>query len=678
MKCTYRRHLHVLVHSKSLQKILLELRSCGSEQGCCKPPALGPAPRLRLMYNQAFNMFLKQIDLTTALRPSYLPDEVLLFVQDNVGLYEGKYKLPNQQCGQVYLTSHRICYVDTQEPRKFSVALDLKDVERYEFYAGFLKSSAKVTLIPKPAKRASLQSRAVAAAVSSSALSASDHSIRPPPSDRSQASQATWVCKICSFPNPVPSNFDPTTATAHTPLPPCLACGIKPALTEVLKAAISNVASRHSKPGLDGIGSLNAVPTSPPARGAVANSDGFQCPRCTFLNHPSLLSCEICGAPLISKDVPAVVAQQPPRTESPGPTLKVGGVAGLENPESVKISFRNGGEKIFFERLKGAMTQRKWLLHEAPPIPTSSMVNGASGADSVSGTGSGSGRKKVAGIAGLEQMGLDRRKNNERMIGSSFEDLEALMASAKEIVALAESFARQVGTGTDSATAEANAILAESASQLGLVTTKDIVGGRSGSGAESLYLSELSRNLAEFLTDDARGVLKKAGGIMSLVDLWAMFNRARGGVELVSPHDFDKAARLWEKLKLPVRLRTFKSGVMVVQSRDRTDETTIKALLAWLRDLHESPPDRDVPWDWQMFGRGVTAHDTAERFGWSIGVAEEELEMAEERGVLCREEGLEGLKFWENFIDTGEERHRRREITNSDRIIEALSMNGLI
>jgi hypothetical protein len=34
-------------------------------------------------------MFLKNIDLTTALRPAYLPDEVLLFVQDNVGLYEG-------------------------------------------------------------------------------------------------------------------------------------------------------------------------------------------------------------------------------------------------------------------------------------------------------------------------------------------------------------------------------------------------------------------------------------------------------------------------------------------------------------------------------------------------------------------------------------------------------------
>lgn len=34
-------------------------------------------------------MFLKGIDLTTALRPSYLDGEVLIFVQDNVGLYEG-------------------------------------------------------------------------------------------------------------------------------------------------------------------------------------------------------------------------------------------------------------------------------------------------------------------------------------------------------------------------------------------------------------------------------------------------------------------------------------------------------------------------------------------------------------------------------------------------------------
>lgn len=34
-------------------------------------------------------MFLKPVDLTTALRPLLVQDETLLFVQDAVGLYDG-------------------------------------------------------------------------------------------------------------------------------------------------------------------------------------------------------------------------------------------------------------------------------------------------------------------------------------------------------------------------------------------------------------------------------------------------------------------------------------------------------------------------------------------------------------------------------------------------------------
>ena len=165
-----------------------------------------------------------------------------------------------------------------------------------------------------------------------------------------------------------------------------------------------------------------------------------------------------------------------------------------------------------------------------------------------------------------------------------------------------------------------------------------------------------------------------------MVDLWAAFNRARGGVELVSPMDFLKAAKLWEKLKLPLRLRTFKSGVMVVQSRDRTDDATIKALLTWLRERHDVPPDKEVPWDWQHFGRGITAQDVAERFGWSLGVAEEELDMAEERGVLCRDDGVEGMRYWENYIDTGEYRAKlRREAREAaDKLLKSLRDSGFL
>jgi len=380
----------------------------------------------------------------------------------------------------------------------------------------------------------------------------------------------------------------------------------------------------------------------------------------------------MCGAPLVSQDIPPEIAQQiRADTGSPGPYLTSSGIgsSNLENPESVKISFRGGGEKTFYERLKSCMAQRKWLLQSAPPIPKPSRPG-----DAVNGTSNGTDleardKPKIGGIAGLERRGQAMRKNNEIMIGSAFEDLEALMASAKEIVALAEDFARQVKGVSGGLSASENALLADSVSQLGLITTKDIVG--SSSGTDSLYHSELARTLAEFLTDDQRGVLKKAGGIISLVDLWAMFNRARGGVELVSPADFEKAVNLFEKLNLPLRLRTFKSGVKVVQSKDRTDEATIQAILSWLQDLREFPPEKEVPWDWHRFGRGVTARDVAERFGWSIGVAEEELEMAEERGVVCREEGIEGLKFWINFIDTGEGKGYKDPAEQEHEIIKA-------
>ncbi|KAH7072505.1 EAP30/Vps36 family-domain-containing protein [Paraphoma chrysanthemicola] len=580
-------------------------------------------------------MFLHQLDLTTALRPSLLPEETLLFVQDAVGLYEGKFKIPQYQHGQAYLTSHRACYVDHAEPRKNSVAVFLKDVEKTEFYAGFLKSSAKITLYPKPLKQLT-RTTAIPAPASPSNGTPPRHGSPAPAPQQS----ATWVCPICSFSNPVPSNFDPALAS-RTPIPPCLACGIKPPTVHVVKAAIAGMSNRPPPPPKDNkSGNASSMPS---ANGMVS------CPRCTLENHPSLSNCEICGAPLAAAvDRRLDLAREIDRAASPGPLLTT--PLQNETPECIKISFRQGGEKIFHERLKNALVQRKWLLQSAPPIPKPRPASGSFD-DTYSKNSDRSSveveRPRVVGIAGLERRGLEQRQNNEAMIGGAFEDLEALMTSAKEIIALAEQFASQANLGTNG-NSEASTLASQSASALGLVTTKDMLG--TGSGSESLYISELSRNLAEWLTDDTRGILRKEGGIMTLVDLWAVFNRARGGVELVSPSDFEKAARMWDTLKLPIRLRQFKSGLLVVQGRDRTDDKTIASLLAWLNSLHQEPPANDVTWDWQTYGRGVTAQETAERFGWSVGVATEELEMAEEAGALCREQGLDGFRFWENWL----------------------------
>ena len=374
----------------------------------------------------------------------------------------------------------------------------------------------------------------------------------------------------------------------------------------------------------------------------------FQCPRCTFANHPSLLSCEICGASLVTSR--ATPEDDNIRPASPGPTLETQSPLVETATEYIKLSFRAGGEKVFYERLKGAMTQRKWLLQNAPTGPTPSTLakfqdGDYSGSTPYDSSGRATPEPKAVGIAGLERLSLERRRNNETVLSSAFEDLEALMASAKEVIALAES----LGSSSSGGDAQGKALLNESVAALGTSTTRDML------GSSALYLSELSRNLAEYVTDDSRAVLKRSGGIMSLVELWARFNRARNGVELVGPADFEKAARQWEVLGLPVRLREFRNGVLVVQRHDWTDDKTVAQLLAWFQEFRMIEPAAQVAWDWRVFGRGVTAQEAAGHFGWSVGVATEELEMAEEKGVLCREESAEGIRFWENWISGGDD-----------------------
>jgi len=608
-------------------------------------------------------MFLRQLDLTTALRPSLYDDETLLFVQIGVGLYEGKFKIANYQNGHAYLTSHRVCYVDNNEPRKYSVAVDLKEIDRTEFYAGFLKSSPKITLFPK-AKRApvtSIRSPTPKYASPSDALVRSASSTpRPTPQSPAPARDlsATWICPICGLSNAVAGNFDPSTANQHTPLPPCQACGIKPPLAHMIKASIAAMSNRPA--GADPASPStqrqangpNGFPTSPVSSATTTANALNSCPRCTFENHPSLTTCEICGASLqqLGNRRLQAVADGIQRPESPGPSLS-SSIVDDETIETIKFSFRAGGEKTFLERLKTALVQRKWLLQSAPPIPRPALSPSQSNFGSSSpmpdgqATPSTPQQQRVVGIAGLERRGAELRQNNQTVIGTAFEDLEALMTSAKEVIAMAEQFAKQSG---NDASAETRSILSDSASALGLVTTKDMLG--SGTASETLYITELSRNLAEFLTDDRKGVLRKEGGIMSLVDLWAVFNRTRNGIELISPLDFEKAAIKWDDLRLPIRLRRFKSGLLVVQERSRTDDKTIASLLHWLREPQYAFPPAEDDLLGQTFGRGVTAQETAERFRWSVGVATEELEMAEETGALCRDQCLDGIRFWENHF----------------------------
>lgn len=614
-------------------------------------------------------MFFKKPELTSGSRPILQHDETLLCVQNAVGLYEGfvkstpakvlmltassKFKIADCQNGHAYLTSHRACYIDDQNPKQNSLAIDLKDVERYDFTAKFLRSSPKVTIYPKPLRRGpgSLrQSTPLSQGLQRVQLSSSSpgsRSASPRPSQVSQiqsaTNTATWICPICTFTNPVPSNFDPAVASESFPIPPCLTCGIKPPFAVILKAAISASTSQPSDSASNEPDLFRS--TSDPRRQSFSSgSQALICPRCTFHNHPSLRVCEICGSTLPST-TPAAFAESSTSKRSASPAPEISHATDSDEPVSMKFSFRAGGDKVFYERLKGAMVQRKWLAASAPPVPkpldhvrrsepSSPTTTGLEGRSSP--------RSSRFGIAGLEQLGKQSVKDNETVIGAAFEDLESLMALDKEVSALAQKIAREYGDDANRADLDAHFTdpLAPD-----MIATRDVLSNTS----EKLYISELARNLAEYVTDERRGLLRKRGGTMSLVDLWATFNRSRDGVELVSPSDFHKATAMWASLQMPVRLRQFKSGLLAVQYAYTSDERTIEQLQRWLETLRNSPLE-SAAWDFARYGCGVTAQDTAKKFGWSLGIANEELEMAEEKGALVREESIEGLKFWVNFF----------------------------
>lgn len=87
-----------------------------------------------------------RLDLTAGQRPHLKSHEKEHLVQHNVGLYEGKLKAPLFQDGRVYLTSLRLCYVDSKAPATRSLELALADIDSVEYYGGFMRSSPKITI----------------------------------------------------------------------------------------------------------------------------------------------------------------------------------------------------------------------------------------------------------------------------------------------------------------------------------------------------------------------------------------------------------------------------------------------------------------------------------------------------------------------------------------------------
>ncbi|KJE94748.1 vacuolar protein-sorting-associated protein 36 [Capsaspora owczarzaki ATCC 30864] len=313
-------------------------------------------------------------------------------------------------------------------------------------------------------------------------------------------------------------------------------------------------------------------------------------------------------------------------TRMPGPIAP-----GTSNSPLVKLSFRSGGSDAVYNALHASIHAEGWLA--APPIPPRSTL--ASGASSSSSVASGSASSsagttslssgtapRMVGIHGISTKMEQDSKQAEASINDAFQDLNALMDKAKAMVSIAERFTAKIAKSSNDVSDADSQKFQEYLLSLGIASPVT----RATHGTGELYHKELARQLAGFLAQP----LAKHGGILPLMDVYCLFNRARG-TALISPEDLLRACNLFEHLSLQVRLREFASGVLVVQLQDFSDESMAARTAQVVSQASN-----------------MSASDLAHNQNVSVTLAKEMLLQAETRGLVCRDDSEEGLRFYPN------------------------------
>ncbi|KAF9267834.1 hypothetical protein L218DRAFT_977819 [Marasmius fiardii PR-910] len=289
-------------------------------------------------------------------------------------------------------------------------------------------------------------------------------------SSESSKNPAPWTCSVCGYRNP------PGFSAA------CGLCGV-PAPTSVQKP-------------------------EPKLKSTSNNA----CPTCTFINHPSLTTCEMCDTPLKRE-----------RDELPTTSSLL-----------LKLSFRRGGDKAFYSDLKRALMGKAW---ESITTAYPESLQASSGV----GLGASSGISHILSLAQSTQT------NSKTSLSLALQDLEALMVKAKHMVNLADDLSSRLSaiesTSANSSTLpEGTSSLLSDISNLGISkppslestpVTLEMIKNKD----ETRWLKELAVELSSVLHGIQSRKSDTNTDLLPLDRLWVSWNRARG-VSLIPPSTF--------------------------------------------------------------------------------------------------------------------------------------------
>ncbi|VDN89297.1 unnamed protein product [Brugia pahangi] len=287
----------------------------------------------------------------------------------------------------------------------------------------------------------------------------------------------------------------------------------------------------------------------------------------------------------------------------------------------IRLVFRNGGEDevniyLFFEKYKEAIGMNTWERS----------LSGCATSSSVTLRNCSAVVPRAVGISGIEKRFAENHHRTHESISQAFEDMNRLMEYAREMVSLSKAITDKLrakkGEITDDETVRFKTYL------LSLGVSDPVTKSAFGSSAE--YYKKLAEELAVVLCTP----LKECGGMMTLSDVYCRINRARG-LELLSPEDILNACQMLEQINLPISLNRFESGVMVVQLKEMSVETTIESTAELVATMGT-----------------CNATKLAKCLSITVILAKERLLAAEAQAKLCRDDTIEGLTFYPNRFMT--------------------------
>lgn len=569
----------------------------------------------------ALRRYTASIDGTIPVPALLYNDEELLVSQDGVGIYDGLQKAPDYQTGSVHVSTHRLFFVHSQNPTSYSFTMDLLHVVRTNYYAGLFKSSPKVSLF--------LDADTALPLTTTSGL-------------RTEIFES-WECEVCSHRNP--PGLSPAAARI------CALCGVPRSAsagsTELETS--SQIQSLFSSLPASSYTSLSSSSSpGPPSPSTNDDSDGIACPACTFLNHPSLRICELCTTPL-----PNVEHVRSMRAKSAPSTRPVSPVDDSIDPANllIKLSFRKGGDKPFYNVLRRALRSKAWegkrIGHNARSGTSSLSITSPNGPTSVT--------MRPSGIDGIMRNAEASAHITQTDLNDALKDLEGLMMKAKELVHLAGELNEKLTASSTITTTstpgtqlsspfstttlvpstepEEAKFIRSSLAQLGLQmsnapVTLDMIRD------ERRWVEELARELAGVLQGSLDGNsgqksvgIMKERGIVGLDEVWGGWNRARG-VALIPPSTFLQVIpHLPTYTSPPIRSRVFKSGLSVLHTPPYTHASFTARIVGYLA----------------MSGV-MTTSQIAQEENMTIGLTGEMISAIEADGVICRDDERSAIK----------------------------------